>query len=108
MREKIIDFLTEAGILSKYTLSGALGALAYSLHKRRGFWEGVRDIISGSITAIYIAPFVADHTGMDLAFLGFLVGILGINVVSVIADVYLKYKDKVVQALKEALKVLNK
>lgn len=108
MKDTLLKFLNEIGIVWQYLLSGVLGAAVWSIHKKKKFWDSVRNIISGGIVSSYATPFIANKVDVNLSFLGFLVGIVGMNVLDELYLVIVKNRGKLRDIFKTIFQILYK
>lgn len=90
MKQAILNFLENLGIVWTYLINGLIGGLIWSLYKKSKFWEAFRQVIIGGVVSGYFTPVIAKKANMDLSIMGFtsfVVGMLGM----VIIDSFYKY-----------------
>lgn len=95
---KLINFLEDSYL---NLVSGLIGALAWSLHKKKTFWASVRSIISGSLTSVFLTPTIAKFTNINENYMAFLIGIVGMTFIE---EVIVKNKAKITNSLKSIIK----
>ncbi|MGN6439062.1 MAG: hypothetical protein ACTHMM_21140 [Agriterribacter sp.] len=108
VKDTFFKFLDDIGIVWQYTISGVLGATAWAIHKRKNLAEALRNIFAGGICAAYCTPIMIKHIPINEAFAGFLVGVGGMSVVEYLFNSFIANKTKISDAIKAALKIINK
>lgn len=102
---RLINFL-EDGYLN--LISGITGALAWSLHKQRKFWTSIHSIVSGSLASVFLTPEIAKIIKVNENYLAFIIGIVGMSLIEESFSIIVKNKIKLIDALKAAIRILNK
>ena len=90
MKDHILSFLEDLGLVWKYALNGLIGGLIWSMYKKSKFWEAFRQIIIGGVVSGYFTPVIVAKTNMEMSLVGFtsfVIGMLGM----VIIDSLYKY-----------------
>lgn len=108
MKNIMIKILEEIGVAWQYAISGVLGAFAWSVHKKKKFWDGLRNIFCGGVVSAYATPFLANNLNVNLSFLGFLVGIVGMNVLDEMYLLVVKNKGKLQEIFKTIGQIIYK
>lgn len=99
---KLIHFLENSYL---NLISGLVGAIAWSLYKKQNLWVAIRNIISGSLASVFLTPTVAEILKLNENFLSFIIGIVGMTLIE---EIFVKNKDKIINALKAAFSVMVK
>ncbi len=91
------NFLHDLGISLNLLLAGFFGALLLVRKEGKTWKDNLLTLLTGSFTASYIAPFVAETFNVDsqnaLTFFGFMTGFGSIKFVEFFMDKFIK-KDK--------------
>lgn len=82
MKNDLVGFFAQLGIVWKYVVNGAIGGLVWSIYKKSKFWEAFRLVFVGSIVSGYATPFIIEETSVkDAGFISFVVGMIGMVIV---------------------------
>lgn len=93
----ITEFFKNIGIESTIFIAGISGSIAFlTKNKKMTVPQKFLTVLSGGLSANYLAPFMADLLHMDKGFIGgfaFIIGYTGLKGVElIITEIYLKYK----------------
>jgi hypothetical protein len=106
MREEILHFLDDLGLVWKYALNGLIGGFIWSMYKKSKFWEAFRQVVIGGVVSGYFTPVIASKTDMDMSIVGFtsfVIGMLGM----VILDSIYKYAVGIIKKWSDAVLFIN-
>lgn len=84
MKNSILPFLEDLGLVWKYAINGLVGGFVWSLYKKSRFWEAFRQILIGGIVSGYFTPVIVLKFHMDMALVGFtsyVIGMLGMVII---------------------------
>lgn len=92
------NFLHDLGISINLLLAGFFGALLLVRKEGKTWKDNILTLLTGSFTASYIAPFVAETFNVKsqnaLTFFGFLIGFGSIKFVEYFMDKFIKKEEK--------------
>ena len=106
MKDELLHFLSELGLVWKYTINGLIGGLIWSMYKKSKFWEAFRQIIIGGVVSGYFTPVIVSKTNTDLSFIGFTSFVIGMLGMVIIDSIY-KYVIKLIRKWRDAIIIIN-
>ena len=101
MKNDILHWLNDLGIVFKYLVNGLIGGFIFSLYKRSKFWESVRQILIGGVVAGYFTPVIVERTDMSMSYIGFTSFVVGMTGMVIVDSIY-KYVASRMKKWREA------